>query len=206
VPATYANVTLLGADTPDVVAALGPGPALVTEAIAGMTVVFAAADEEAARFGEGLTAAALSAACGCDALEVAVFEDAGAAGASPAIDLLQYRLYRRGVEVDLGVVATAAALQLAEQAGGTLPAADGARLVDRLGRGDAALAARALSPGEPLGGASERHVWLVEALDLPRCAAGWGYRYLAAYPEGFDGGPLTVVGRTEPQKNETPEE
>ena len=41
--------------------------------------------------------------------------------------------------------------------------------------------------------------WLVEALDLPRCAAGWGYRYLAAWPEGFDGGPLTAVG-ADPQE------
>ena len=181
---TYANVTVIGADPGAVIAGLGAGPALVTGSVAGMTVVFAAADAEAARFGEGLTAARLSAACACDALEVAVFED----------DLLQYRLYRRGAEIDLGVVATPVALVLAEAAGGTLPAADAARLVDRLGRGDAALARRALSPDEAIGGASERHAWLVEALDLPRCAAGWGYRYLAAWPEGFDGGPLTAVG------------
>src|SRR5947209_1940518 len=156
-----------------------------------MTVVFAAADEEAARFGEGVTAAALSAACDCEALEVAVFED----------EILQYRLYRGGAEIDLGVVATPMALELAQQAGGTLPAADAGRLVQRLGRGNAALARRALSPDEPLGSASERHVWLVEALDLPRCAAGWGYRYLAAYPEGFDGGPLTAVGGADPQED-----
>ena len=186
---TYANVTIVGADHAAVVEALGPGPALVTDAVGGMTVVFAAADEEATRFGEGLTAAALSAACGCAALEVAVFAD----------DILQYRLYRQGAEVDLGVVATPVALELAEAAGGTLPAADAGRLVDRLGRGDAALARRALSPDEPIGGASERHAWLVEALDLPRCAAGWGYRYLAAYPDGFDGGPLTAVG-ADPQE------
>ena len=186
---TYANVTVVGADHAAVVEALGPGPALVTDAVGGMTVVFSAADEEAARFGEGLTAAALSAACGCAALEVAVFAD----------DILQYRLYRHGAEVDLGVVATPVALELAEAAGGTLPAADAGRLVDRLGRGDAALARRALSPDEPIGGASERHAWLVEALDLPRCAAGWGYRYLAAYPDGFDGGPLTAVG-ADPQE------
>ena len=191
---TYANVTVIGADPGAVIAELGAGPALVTAPVAGMTVVFAAADEEAARFGEGLTAARLSAACGCDALEVAVFEDPGAAGGSPPINLFQYRLYRRGAEIDLGVVATPVALELAEAAGGTLPAADAARLVDRLGRGDAALARRALSPDEAIGGAPERHAWLVEALDLPRCAAGWGYRYLAAWPEGFDGGPLTAVG------------
>lgn len=184
---TYANVTVLGGEPAALVAALGPGPALLTETMDGMTVVFAAADEEAARFGEGLTAAALSAAGGCTALEVAVFED----------EILQYRLYRHGAEIDLGVVATPVALELAEQAGGTLPGADAARLVDRLGRGDAALARRALSPDEPLGGAAERHAWLVEALDLPRWAAGWGYRYLAAFPEGFDGGPLTAVGGTE---------
>jgi hypothetical protein len=194
VATTYANVTVLDADPAALVAALGPGPALVTATEAGMAVVFAAADEEAARFGEGLTAAALSAACACTALEVAVFDDPGDVGGSPALDILQYRLYRRGEEIDLGVVATPVALELAEAAGGTLPAADGGRLVNRLGRGDAALARRALSPTEPLGGASERHAWLVEALDLPRCAAGWGYRYLAAYPDRFDGGPLTAVG------------
>lgn len=196
---TYANVTVLGADPAAVVAALGAGPALVTEAVDGMTVVFAAADEEASRFGEGLTAGYLSAACGCDALEVTVFDDPGGTGGSPAISLLQYRLYRRGTEIDLGVVATPGALALAEAAGGTLPAADAARLVERLGRGDAALAHRALAPDEPIGGASERHAWLVEALDLPRCAAGWGYRYLAAWPERFDGGPLTAVG-SDPQE------
>ena len=188
--ASYANVTVLGADPAVLVAALGPGPALLTVPEGGLTVVFAAADEETARFGEGLTAAALSAAAGCDALEVAVFED----------EILQYRLYRRGAEIDLGVVATPMALELAEAAGGTLPAADADRLVERLGRGDAALARRALSPAEALGGASERHAWLVEALDLPRCAAGWGYGYLAAYPEGFAGGPLTVVGDTDPEE------
>lgn len=190
VAASYANVTVLGADVAAVVAALGSGPALVTEPDAGMMVVFAAADEETARFGEGLTAAALSAAAGCEALEVAVFED----------EILQYRLFRVGIEVDLGVVATPLALELAEAAGGTLPAADADRLVERLGRGDAALARRALSPDEGLGGASERHAWLVEALDLPRGAAGWGYGYLAAYPEGFDGGPLIAVGGAETEE------
>jgi hypothetical protein len=190
VTSTYANVTVLGAGQPAVVAALGSGPALVTAGEGSMTVVFASADEEASRFGEGLTAAALSAACDCDALEVAVFDD----------QILQYRLYRRGEQVDLGVVATPVALELAEAAGGTLPAADADRLVERLGRGDPALARRALSPAEALGGAAERHAWLVEALDLPRCAAGWGYRYLAAYPDGFDGGPLTAVGDADPEE------
>src|SRR2546423_10251477 len=92
----------MGADPGAVIAELGAGPALVTAPVAGMTVVFAAADEEAARFGEGLTAARLSAACGCDALEVAVFEDPGAAGGSPPINLFQYRLYRRGGEDEPG--------------------------------------------------------------------------------------------------------
>jgi hypothetical protein len=147
-------------------------------------MVFAAADEEAARFGEGLTAAALSDACRCTALEVTVFDDA----------ILQYRLYRDGAELDVGVVATPVAVELAELAGGALPEADAARLVERLGRGDEALARRALSSDESIGLASERHAWLVEALDLPRCAPGWGYRYLTSFPDGFDGGPLTPVG------------
>lgn len=181
---TYANVTVLGADHDAVVAALGESPAFVTATEAGMTVVFAASDEEAARFGEGETAAALSAACDCRALEISVFED----------ELLQYRLYNRGVEADVGVVATPRALELAEMAGGTLPEADAARLVARLGRGNEALAGRALSSAEPLERASDRHVWLVEALDLPRCAAGWGYRFLISFPDNFDGGPLTPVG------------
>ena len=191
---TYANVTVVGADQKAVLAAVGPavgdGPALVTGTADGMTVVFAAADEEAARFGEGLTAAALSGACDCAALEVSVYAD----------DILQYRLFRAGAEVDIGVVATPMAVEMAERAGGSLPEADAARLVDRLGRGDAALARRALSPEEPLGQASERHAWLVEALDLPRCAAGWGYRYLASFPGGFDGGPLTAVGGADPEE------
>jgi hypothetical protein len=187
---TYANVTVVGAAHDAVVAALdavGPrraGPALVSVTVDDATVVFAAADEEAARFGEGLTAAALSAACDCAALEVSVYDD----------EVLQYRLYRHGAEVDLGVVATPRAVELAERAGGTLPPADAARLVERLGRGNAALARRALSSAEPIGRASERHAWLVEALDLPRCAPGWGYRYLTSFPDNFDGGPLTPVG------------
>ncbi|MCA1847261.1 MAG: hypothetical protein LC792_29550, partial [Actinobacteria bacterium] len=112
--ATYANVTVVGADDDAVVAALAGGPAFVTATVDGSTVVFAAADEEAARFGEGLTAAALSRACRCAALEVSVYDD----------EILQYRLYRDGLEVDLGVVATPVALELAERAGGTLPPAD----------------------------------------------------------------------------------
>ena len=195
---TYANVTVVGADDDAVVAALdaaagdrsGPGPALVAATAGGATVVFAAADEEAANFGEGLTAAALSRACRCAALEVSVYDD----------EILQYRLYRDGAEVDLGVVATPVAVELAERAGGTLPPADAGRLVERLGRGDAALARRALSSEEPIGRASERHAWLVEALDLPRCAPGWGYRYLTSFPDNFDGGPLTPVGGAGPEE------
>jgi hypothetical protein len=187
---TYANVTLIGADHDAVVAALGDSPALMTDTVDGMTVVFAAGDEEAARFGEGLTAAALSAACDCAALEVSVFDDA----------ILQYRLYRNGAEIDVGVVATPVAVELAELAGGSLPVPDPDRLIERLGRGDAALARRALSSDEPIGAASDRHAWLVEALDLPRCAAGWGYRYLRSFPDGFDGGPLTTVGTAGPEE------
>jgi hypothetical protein len=187
---TYANVTVVGADHDAVVAALGPGPALVTETVDGLTVVFAATDEEAARFGDGLTAAMLSGTCGGLALEVSVFDD----------EILQYRLYRDGTEIDVGVVATPVAVELAELAGGALPVPDAARLVERLGRGDAALAGRALSSDEPIGSASDRHAWLVEALDLPRCAPGWGYRYLTSFPDGFDGGPLTVVGDAGPQE------
>src|SRR5439155_2211080 len=59
---TYANVTLLGPAQDEIVAVLGDSPALVSETIGGMTVVFAAADEEAHQFGEGITAARLSAA------------------------------------------------------------------------------------------------------------------------------------------------
>ena len=115
-------------------------------------------------------------------------------------DVLQYRLYSHGAEVDVGVVATPVAVELAELAGGTLPEADAGRLVARLGRGDEALARRALSPDEPIGLAAERHAWLVEALDLPRCAPGWGYRYLISFPDGFDGGPLTPVGGAAPEE------
>lgn len=181
---TYANVTVIGADQEMVVAALGPGPALVTETVDGMTMVFAADDEEASRFGEGQTAAALSQACGCTTLEVSVYDD----------DILQYRLYRSGEELDVGVVATPVAVEMAALAGGSLPEADAGRLVDRLGRGNEALARRALDPDADLVFASDRHVWLAEALDLPRCAPGWGYRYLISFPDGFDGGPLTPVG------------
>lgn len=190
VSTTYANVTVLGAAQAAVVAALGEATALVTETVEGMTVVFAAADEEAARFGEGLTARALSSACGCTALEVSVYDD----------EIFQYRLYLEGQQADLGVVATPAVLRLAEQAGGSLPEADAGRLVGGLGRGDERLARRALSAAEPLERASDRHAWLVEALDLPRCAPGWGYRYLISFPDRFDGGPLTTVGDPGPEE------
>jgi hypothetical protein len=190
VSTTYANVTVLGADHAAVVAALGDGAALVTETTDGMTVVFAAADEEAARFGEGLTAKVVSGVCSCSALEVSVYDD----------QILQYRLYRQGDEADVGVVPTPMAVQLAEQAAGSLPVADAARLVGRLGRGNEQLARRALSAAEPLERASDRHAWLVEALDLPRCAPGWGYRYLISFPDGFDGGPLTPVGDPGPEE------
>ena len=187
---TYANVTVFGTPHEEVVAALGVGPALVTDTVDGITVVFAAADEEVANFGEGVTAAALSAACGCRALEVSVYDD----------QILQYRLFDRGAEAGVGVVATPVALELAELAGGALPVADAARLVEALGRGDDALARRALSADDPIGTASDRHAWLVEALDLPRSAAGWGYRYLRSFPDGFDGGPLTLVGTAGPEE------
>jgi hypothetical protein len=187
---TYANVTVVGAGHDAIVAALGDGPALVAATDNDMTVVFAAADEEAARFGEGLTAAAVSESCRCLALEVSVFDD----------EILQYRLYRHGTELDVGVVATPRAVELAELAGGALPVPDATRLVEQLGRGDAALAGRALSMDEPIGSASDRHAWLAEALDLPRCAPGWGYRYLTSFPDGFDGGPLTPVGDTGDQE------
>jgi hypothetical protein len=187
---TYANVTVLGAGRDEILAALGTSLALVSDTVDGATVVFAAADEEAHRFGEGLTAATLSAECRCDALEVAVYDD----------DILQYRLFRHGREVDLGVVATPVAVEMAELAGGPLPAADPSRLVSLLGRGNQALARKALSPDERFDFASERHAWLVEALDLPRCAPGWGYRYLTSFPDGFDGGPLTPVGSAGPQE------
>jgi hypothetical protein len=78
--------------------------------------------------------------------------------------------------------------------------ADASRLVEELGRGNDALARRALSSDEPIERASERHAWLVEALDLPRYAAGWGYRYLVSFPDGFDGGPLTPVGSADPEE------
>src|SRR5688500_9512534 len=171
VSTTYANVTVLGADHAAVVAALGDGPALVTDAVDGMTVVFAAADEEAARFGEGLTAAALSAACSCTALEVSVYDD----------QILQYRLYRRGAETDVGVVATPMAVQLAEQAAGSLPEADAARLDSRLARGNEQHARRALSAAEPRERATDSRPWVEAARALQRCAQGCGDRDLAAF-------------------------
>jgi hypothetical protein len=188
--ATYANVTVVGSGHDEIVAVLADSPALVSETIDGMTVVFAAADEEASQFGEGITAARLSAAGHGDALEVSVYDDS----------ILQYRLFRHGEEIDVGVVATPAAVELARIAGGSLPEADPARLVRRLGRGNESLARKALAAGEPFDFASERHVWLVEALDLPRCAPGWGYRYLTSFPDSFDGGPLTLVGISGPEE------
>lgn len=181
---TYANVTVVGPDHDEVVAALGGSRGLVSETVDGVTVVFAAADEEAHAFGEGETAAALSARCRCPALEVAVYEE----------QVFQYRLFADGHQVDVGVVSTPLALQMAELAGGSLPDADAARLVGGLGRGDEGMAARALAPGGPFAFASERHAALAEALRLPGFAAGWGFLSVSAQPEEFEGGALTCVG------------
>lgn len=181
---TYANVTVLGAGPARVVAALGDERAFVADAPDGATVVFAAADEEAYAFGEGLTAAALSAACRCLALEVSVFEE----------QILQYRLFRDGEQVDIGIVPTPLARQMAEMAGGTLPEPDAARLVDRLGQGDPAEARAALDPDGDLLLATDRHTALARALGVPTCAVGWGYLAVAPDPDAFTGALLTRTG------------
>lgn len=181
--ATYANVTVVGADHDDVVAALGGTPAFVSETVDGVTVVFSAADEEAFNFGEGVTAAALSSACHCRALEVSVFEE----------QVFQYRLFADGDQLEVGIVPTPLARQMAEMAGGELPDADGTRLVAGLGRGDETAARAALSADEDYPFASARHAALAAALSLPTMAAGAGFTSLSPDPEAF-AADLTPVG------------
>jgi hypothetical protein len=63
---TYANVTVLGAGHDGIVTALGDAAAFLSQTSPeGVTVVFAAADEEAHLFGEGATARHLAAALDC---------------------------------------------------------------------------------------------------------------------------------------------
>jgi hypothetical protein len=192
---TYANVTVLGAGHDGIVTALGDAAAFLSETSPeGVTVVFAAADEEAHLFGEGATARHLAAVLDCRALEVSVYED----------DILQYRLFAGDAEAAVGVVATDVALEMAEAAGGSLPEPDAGALVAALGRGDAGAARRLLSADTEFLFESERHVALAEVLGLPMFAAGWGYNRLVRQPEEFPGGPLTEVGEL-PEPAEFPD-
>ena len=195
---TYANVTVLGAGHDGIVTALGGAAAFLSETSPeGVTVVFAAADEEAHLFGEGATARHLAAALDCRALEVSVYDD----------DILQYRLFTGDDETAVGVVATEVALEMAEAAGGSLPEPDATALVGGLGHGDAEAVSHLLRAGTEFLFESERHAALAEALGLPMFAAGWGYNTLLADRLGFSGGPLTEVGEPpEPAEFPDPED
>jgi hypothetical protein len=204
---TYFNVTVLGATAEQVVAALGDQPALVGTERDGTVAVFPADEMDLT------TARRLSAALpATPVVGTGVFDD----------DILHVLTWVDGAPADeicvpdpaqvfgseMADMAAQAAAEMAEfgdladigidpAAMGAVPGAgpghDAQRLVDLLGRGDAAAVGRALAKDQTF--ASERHHEVAAALGLPTVVAGWGYRYLSRHGEDYTGGPLTEVPR-----------
>ena len=92
-------------------------------------------------------------------------------------------------------------MELAELAGGSLPVADAGRLVERLGRGNEALARRALSSdettrsGPPTGMPGSLRLWICHA--VPR---GGGTDTSPRSPRVSTAVPLTPVGVPGPEE------
>ena len=167
--AFYASVTVFGAD-PESVAAVCDRPAFVASE-AGVTVVFAEADDEG---GGDLSEGALSAALGAVTLSVMVHDS----------DLLALMVHRDGEMVLQGCVPDPGEY-FGSDVGDGLDALSGAVLVSALGRGDAAAVDVALADDVTF--AEDRHEAVLRALGLPTWSVGFGYRYLAADPDTFEG-------------------
>jgi hypothetical protein len=140
--------------------------------------VFAEADDI-----EPNTGAALSEALGCKAFTAVVHDD----------DLLMMEIHDSGQRL-IGCAVPDPELVFGPGADvGELdsqPPAPGV-FVDALGRGDAGAVQAALEQDFIF--ASDRHRALAEALGLPTYAVGWGFNYLSAEVEAFDGPePVTV--------------
>ncbi len=179
---TYANVTVVGADVEAVAAVLaGSGALLAAEG--GDVVVYSPLDQRE-RMATGATAAELSAALGCPAVDAFVFDD--------DLCLVQVAVGGEVVEV---VAAPAGALAIAEDMG--MPpvpgsdrpaAAQAAAVVAAVGRGDVDALARAL--GSDAVFAADAHAEVNDALGLPACAVGWGHRYVTSEPDAYPGPAL----------------
>lgn len=199
---SYANLVVVGATTEAVIGALSGQPALVSQPRGGAVGVFPADEEN----GWPLLGQHLSKVLRTTVVGALVFDD----------DILNLLTWIDGELVDdlcvpdpvevFGPEAAAMAAEMAEfgdlaeigiDAGAMGfgasdgPGHDAARLVARLGRGDAAEVRRVAAADYVF--ASERHADLATALGLPTDFVGWGHHYLSTNREHFGGGPLTAA-------------
>jgi hypothetical protein len=197
---SYANLTVVGSTVKAVIGALSGQEALVSPVHAGTVGVFPADEENGwPLLGQHLSSALKRPVVGAlvyddDVLNVLTWVDGdladdlcvpdpaevfGPEQAGAAAEFLEFAdLAEMGI--DAGAMGWGP---------GASPGHDPRRLVELLGRGDAAAVRRVVEAEYVL--ASERHADLAEALGLPMAFAGWGFRYLSHQDDGFTGGPLT---------------
>lgn len=199
---SYANLTVVGATADAVIGALSGQEALITQPRDGAVGVFPADEEN----GWPLLGQHLSAALRTAVIGALVFDD----------DILNVLTWIDGELVDdlcvpdpadyFGPEAAASAAEMAEfgdlaemgiDAGAmglgpsTSPGHDARRLVDLLGRGDAAEVRRSVEGEYTF--ATDRHAELAGALGLPTEFAGWGHHDLTNHGDDFAGGPLIAA-------------
>lgn len=201
---SYANLTVVGATTDAVVGALSGQEALVTQPRGGAVGVFPADEEN----GWPLLGQHLSAALGTTVVGALVFDDdilnvltwvdgelvddlcvpdpADYFGPEAAASASAAELAEFGDLAELGI--DAGAMGLGPSAS---PGHDAQRLVELLGRGDAAEVRRIVESDYVF--ATERHADLAAALGLPTELAGWGHHYLTRHGDDFAGGPLIAA-------------
>jgi hypothetical protein len=199
---SYANLTVVGATTDGVIGALSGQQALVTQPRDGAVGVFPADEENGwPLLGQHLSAALKTAVVGAlvyddDILNVLTWVDGelvddlcvpdpaqvfGPEMAGMAAEMAEMAEF--GDLAEMGI--DAAAMGWGPSAS---PGHDARRLVDLLGRGDAAEVRRVVDGDYVF--ASERHAELAAALGLPTSVAGWGHHYLTRHGDDFAGGPL----------------
>lgn len=173
----YTNVTVVGVSVDEVSElGIGVGPAFAIS-VGDDVVVFAAADDEGSAVSAPVLARLLdrlviaASVFDDDLLHLEVWRSAGLLGSITAPDPSE--VFGEDVEMfeDLAD----------EEAGGYGPSLSPGQLVDALGRGDAARVDEVL--GRSYVFATERHLDLLDALELPLIAAGTGYRYLHQSPD-----------------------
>jgi len=167
----YGNVTLLDTDL-DAVAATIDRSAFAAADL-GAVVVFLESDDEGT---PPPSAGPLSAALGRVAVAVMVHDD----------DLLFVEVHHDGDLIFTGAIPDPS---LVFDDGDPGEPFDPAAVVGALGRGDVARVAAIATADHVF--ASDCHQQLFEALGLPTLGVGWGYRYLVADPDGYDGPELT---------------